>query len=690
MASITITIPNSDWGLSTSSARMLWQPNPGSYSTIGTSLTADGSEAFLGRVFIPTTLDSSSDEFDNFYLAFAPNNVVTTGGTGPDLSDQMETSGTITLTLVADPTASVTVTGISDSVEPYSWTPSNLSDLRQFGEAVQLASNRSITITFNDNAGVLLTLANLNTQDREFDMMGLFESAENGSPLPSTLYADADRGGTSVLIDGEFGVGSSQVIISRIRLQVSAGTNTLVFNDNDDPTTIDLGPYFDSGGDGDDLSLTVQTASGGALDLPPSAFRQGGLNFVQWTTTAAMQTLIESISFGDRVIVALWRTATAAASPSFTDSTGNAQSWTQNSAINNITVPAAAGSPAPTYAAVGTLPNGIAFNTVTRIISGTPTVVSSGTITIQASNSEGSALWTVDYATTAAPTTLAAPVFGDDTGDVQAWAQNAAITPIIVPTATGNPSPTYANIGNLPTGISFNTGSRVISGTPTAVGSGTITIRASNSQGNDDWTVAYAVTAPPIGVQPPSFADPTGDTQNWTVGIAIAPVIIPSATGDSPITYAVIGILPDGIVYQSSRLTQTFNMGVPSFFGTSTIQWTPDEANASIDEAFTVIAGSTINTFSINNAGQISFLLANPNGVDDLIVAAETAIGLFTLQVAGQSDLSIDGPNAPGATTADAVEPYNWTPGNSSAIQAWRNTIAADTALTMILNVESS
>ena len=64
-----------------------------------------------------------------------------------------------------------------------------------------------------------------------------------------------------------------------------------------------------------------------------------------------------------------------------------------------------------------------------------------------------------------------------------------------MPAASGNPAPTYAVQGSLPTGLAFATGTRVLSGTPTTAGSGTITIRASNSQGNDDWTVDYTTTA---------------------------------------------------------------------------------------------------------------------------------------------------------------------------------------------------
>ena len=99
-----------------------------------------------------------------------------------------------------------------------------------------------------------------------------------------------------------------------------------------------------------------------------------------------------------------------------------------------------------------------------------------------------------------------APSFADDTGDAQTWTQNTAIASITVPPATGTPTPTYAVVGSLPAGVSFSTSSRVISGTPTATGSGTITIRASNSEGSDDWTVAYTTAAPPATVP----AVPTG------------------------------------------------------------------------------------------------------------------------------------------------------------------------------------
>ena len=204
-----------------------------------------------------------------------------------------------------------------------------------------------------------------------------------------------------------------------------------------------------------------------------------------------------------------YTTSTVLVAPTFADNTGDSQNWTTGTAIADITVPLASGNPSPIYSAISGLPSGVVFDANTRVISGTPTAVGSGTIRIRATNSEGHADWTVGYTTVAAAPTLperglytlapslTVPVFADDTGDAQTWVQNVAITPIIVPAASGNPAPTYAVVGALPNGLFFSTSTRTISGTPTAIGSGTITIRATNSQDSDDWTVGYTTSSAP-------------------------------------------------------------------------------------------------------------------------------------------------------------------------------------------------
>ena len=334
--------------------------------------------------------------------------------------------------------------------------------------------------------------------------------------------------------------------------------------------------------------ITVDSANGDVLivgDLTDRFYRYSNGSWDGGIAVPAGETQPRGIT------VDSYSTAVA---PSFTDDTGDAQTWEMGTAIAAVTVPAATGTPTPTYAVEGNLPAGIAFDTATRVISGTPTATGFGTITIRATNSEGTADWTVDYTisapasapsrpaaptltvgsdteitavgvapnnggdtitsydwrhritsplgawvnrsnvsnltqvftgleaartyrfqfratnsvgdsqyspnanatTDATPTTLTAPAFADDTGDAQTWTVGTAIAGITVPTATGNPTPTYAAVGALPSGITFDNATRVIAGTPTAAGSGTITIRATNTEGNDDWTVAYTTNVP--------------------------------------------------------------------------------------------------------------------------------------------------------------------------------------------------
>ena len=181
--------------------------------------------------------------------------------------------------------------------------------------------------------------------------------------------------------------------------------------------------------------------------------------------------------------------------PSWTDDTGDAISGTVGTAIADVIVPAVdAGEPAPTYAQVGSVA-GVSFNTTTRAISfdENAIVAGSGTIRIRATNSEGTDDWTVAYTFAA---DVEAPAFADNTGDAVDWFVGIEIPTFVVPAATGTPTPTYAVVGGTPGGIGFDPLTRRFSGTPTAAGTGTLRVRATNSEGFADWTRAYTTTAP--------------------------------------------------------------------------------------------------------------------------------------------------------------------------------------------------
>lgn len=74
--------------------------------------------------------------------------------------------------------------------------------------------------------------------------------------------------------------------------------------------------------------------------------------------------------------------------------------------------------------------------------------------------------------------------------------EDSAITPITVPVATGGVAPyTYA-VSGLPAGLSFNTTSRVISGTPTTAGTSTVTLTVTDSTDVVDTDTGSFVVSP--------------------------------------------------------------------------------------------------------------------------------------------------------------------------------------------------
>ena len=89
---------------------------------------------------------------------------------------------------------------------------------------------------------------------------------------------------------------------------------------------------------------------------------------------------------------------------------------------------------------------------------------------------------------------LVAPSWTDNTGDDITGTLGTAIADVTVPAVdAGVPDPTYASVGSLPAGVLFDPTTRVLSFEEDVIvaGTGTITIRATNSEDTADWTVGY-------------------------------------------------------------------------------------------------------------------------------------------------------------------------------------------------------
>ena len=123
----------------------------------------------------------------------------------------------------------------------------------------------------------------------------------------------------------------------------------------------------------------------------------------------------------------------------------------------------------------------------------------------------------------------------------------APLTPTFVGTATS-----FAVAPALPSGLSLNAATGVVSGTPSVVVTGDYTVTASNSAGS-----VSAVIAITVNDVPPSISYQTANVV--LAKGALAPSIAPTVTGGAPVSWSISGALPAGLQFSTTdgRITGT-------------------------------------------------------------------------------------------------------------------------------------
>ena len=161
-------------------------------------------------------------------------------------------------------------------------------------------------------------------------------------------------------------------------------------------------------------------------------------------------------------------------------------------------------------------------------------------------------------------------------------------------------------------------------GDPLAVGTATITLKDTGEH----------VEPPPPSDTTPTFAGTVADL-SATVGAPIAPVVLPAATGNDPMTYAV-STLPAGLSFDPATRTLS---GTPTAAGTTSVTYTvidgdaesPESAAQTFTIAVTETPASTV---------EIADLVSTPASLRE--DAGATAITLTaTLTAASAADATI-------------------------------------------------
>ena len=261
----------------------LYEIDPDGASTEGTRLralptgltTATGMTVYEGRLLITDNTNDELFEID------------------PDGAD---TQGT----LLRDLPSGLT------SPQSMAWLPPPAAHTVNAGAATWSFSTPQAAVTHTARP---LEFADFNDTGLQVEAAALLTASAPGTS-GNNFYADSSRGGSDAPIEGELGVGTGETLISRMR---RASTENLTLNDNDLPVALDFGAFFGTSGEGNDLTVYLQTTSDGLVSFTvASAFLSAGGGWLNLTLPAAGRTLLDNLATGDRFIFALARTSPVA------------------------------------------------------------------------------------------------------------------------------------------------------------------------------------------------------------------------------------------------------------------------------------------------------------------------------------------------------------------------------------------
>lgn len=250
-------------------------------------------------------------------------------------------------------------------------------------------------------------------------------------------------------------------------------------------------------------------------------------------------------------------------------------------ALSSFTA-SASGVPTPTLSESGALPFGVSFTDNgdgTASLKGTPSSGGAFNITITASNAEGSVSQSFTLTVNQSPTFTSPNNATFTAGSLGAFSV----------TASGFPSPTFNTSGALPSGVTLNSATGSLSGTPGNGGIFSFTITASNAAGSVSQSFTLTVNQPP--------AITSANTATFTVKAAGSFTV--KATGFPAPTLSDTGTLPSGVTFNSSTGVLS---GLPTAGGTFNIIFTAGNVAGSVSQSFILTVNQAPAVTSANSA----------------------------------------------------------------------------------------
>ena len=289
-----------------------------------------------------------------------------------------------------------------------------------------------------------------------------------------------------------------------------------------------------------------------------------------------------------------------------------------------------------TWSETGALPSGITLNTTTGHLAGTTNAVGSFPITVTATDTNGCSGTGATYTlTVTCPTITVARTGG---GSFPAGIFNTAYTGQSV-TASGSAGPfTFAvTLGSLPTGLSLNTSTGAISGTPTATGVFNFTITATDTVNLCTGSQAFSISIAPVAVGD-SYPAASHIVDNTQFVITGGTTTNPATPFVGSVTNLISNDLPSGGVTATTGTFATSAGGSVTIAADGTFVYTPGAHAAAITSdsfTYTVVsngvtsAAATVNLTLANRVWYVKNNGAAGNGQSqspfNTLAAAQTA-----------------------------------------------------------------
>jgi subtilisin-like proprotein convertase family protein len=397
------------------------------------------------------------------------------------------------------------------------------------GTPTALSTSANYTITATNTGGSTTAQLNIAVEEGGYRNSAVITINDNAaaSPYPSAIVVPATAGTVTRVTVTIYGLtharqndldillvgpqGQKVLLMSDVGGGVSVANVNLTFDDAaavflpTSAVSITTGTYkpTDSGATSDTFSAPAPAAP---YDVTLSVFN--GTNPAgSWSLYVMDDRGLNTGSISGGWRLSLQTTAPPVAAPSALSYSSNPATYTTGSAITDNR-PTSSGGAVVSYAVSPALPTGLTLNTSTGVISGTPTTLATAAdYTVTATNTGGSTTALVSIAVNdVAPSSLSY------SSNPTTYTKDAAI-PDNTPTSSGGAVVSYAVSPALPTGLTLNTSTGIISGAPTTLATAVdYTVTASNTGGTTTaalnlavisvysaWSTQYQLTQGPEG-----------------------------------------------------------------------------------------------------------------------------------------------------------------------------------------------